>query len=204
MGTCVEIEFQSHVIEHAPPSSRSMAYTTVEDFHTYLHTHVLELVRALGEDRVDALLADGQRLADAEDAGQALVQDVLELRGHELRSTHFVRGQPEFAAPLRVADEDGRHAHEMIWSTDDLARVRAAAREVAVLGRDFDARLERVLDERDVQIRRADADVALVEVLGAAVEVRDELVERRGRGGVALPVAAHNRLAGHAARGLAH
>ena len=134
MGTYVEIN-----IEQASRRWR---------FHTDAHD-VLELVRALGEHRVDALLADGQRLADAEDAGQALVQNVLELRGHELIGL-LGRRQAELAAPFRVADEDGGHAHVLDLVDGHLARVRAAAREVAVLGRHFNTGLERVLDERDV------------------------------------------------------
>ena len=77
------------------------------DFHTGAHD-VLELVRALGEDRVDALLADGQRLADAEDAGQALVQNVLEFRGHEFVRL-LRRRQAELAAPLAA------HALSSTW-----------------------------------------------------------------------------------------
>ena len=99
---------------------------------------VLELAHALGEDGVDALLADGQRLADAEDAGEAVLEDVRELGGHE-RVRLRGRGQAELAAALAVADEHRVHAHVLDLVHGHLARVGAAAAEVAVLRRDLDA-----------------------------------------------------------------
>mmetsp|Transcript_3947 Transcript_3947/g.13498 ORF Transcript_3947/g.13498 Transcript_3947/m.13498 type:complete len:335 (+) Transcript_3947:41-1045(+) len=161
---------------------------------------VLELAHALGEDGVDALLADGQRLADAEDAGEAVLEDVRELGGHE-RVRLRGRGQAELAAALAVADEHRVHAHVLDLVHGHLARVGAAAAEVAVLRRDLDAGLEGVLDEGDVEVRRADVDVALVEVGRAAVEVGHELRQARRRRRVALPVPADDGLAGHAAHG---
>merc|ERR1719247_1367130 len=91
-----------------------------------------------------ALLADGQRLADAEDAAEALVQNVLQLRGHEFVRL-LRRGQPKLAAALGVANQHSRHAHVLDLVDGHLARVRAAARKITILGRDLDTGLERVL-----------------------------------------------------------
>jgi len=52
---------------------------------------------------LDALLADGQRLADAEDALHARVEHVLELGGQRLVGVH--REDAELAATLGVAEQ---------------------------------------------------------------------------------------------------
>jgi hypothetical protein len=161
--------------------------------------NVHELVDALGEHGVDALLADRQGLANAEDAREALLKDVRELGRHQLVAL-LGGGQAELAAALRVANQAQLEAHVLHLVHRHLTGVGAAAPEVAVLRRDHDARSEVLVHHAHVQVRRAHIHVALVEQLGAWREVRNELRELRGLGRVALPVAANYRLAGHFSR----
>mmetsp|Transcript_30987 Transcript_30987/g.64961 ORF Transcript_30987/g.64961 Transcript_30987/m.64961 type:complete len:294 (+) Transcript_30987:307-1188(+) len=157
---------------------------------------VLQLVDALGDGRLQPLLADGERLADAEDAHQPLLEDVRQLGRHQLVA--LLRcGQAELAAALRVSDQAALEAEVDHLVHRHLARVRPAPREVAVLRRDHNARLELVVHQADVQVGRADVHVALVQRGSARREVGDELRELRLLRGVALPVASDNRLASH-------
>eukprot|EP00802_Teleaulax_amphioxeia_P017586 Tamp_17748.p1 GENE.Tamp_17748~~Tamp_17748.p1 ORF type:complete len:234 (+),score=17.94 Tamp_17748:140-841(+) len=82
----------------------------LEDRH-----NVRELLDAFGEHCFDALFTNGQGLADAEDAHEALFKDVGELGGHE-RVALLGRGKAELTAALRVANQ---HLSPMsfIWST---------------------------------------------------------------------------------------
>ena len=160
---------------------------------------VLELRHALREHGIDALLADGQGLADAEDAHEALLKDVGELGRHELVAL-LGGGQAELAAALRVANEAALEAHVLHLVHRHLTGVGTAALEVAVLGRDHDARGELLVDHAHVQVRRAHVHVALVEELRAWRKVGNELVQLSGLGRVALPVASNDRLAAHCHR----
>ena len=66
----------------------------------------LELLDALGEDSVDALLADGQGLANGKDDLEALLEGVGALGGEELVRLGR-RRQAELATTLRVATASG-------------------------------------------------------------------------------------------------
>ena len=155
-----------------------------------------ELLDALGEDGVNALLADRQRLANGEDDLQALLERVGALGAEELVGLGG-RGQAKLAAALGVADEDPLDAHVDHLVGGHLASVGAAAGEVHVLGGDLGTLGE--LAHRDVERRRADIDVTLGRV--ARLNVGHELRKLGGGRRVALPVATHDRAARHEAAG---
>ena len=71
----------------------------------------LQLLDALGNDGIDALLADGQRLADGEDDLEPLLERVGALGGEQLVRLGR-RRQAELAAALRVATESQKKNHK--------------------------------------------------------------------------------------------
>mmetsp|Transcript_16968 Transcript_16968/g.37260 ORF Transcript_16968/g.37260 Transcript_16968/m.37260 type:complete len:299 (+) Transcript_16968:40-936(+) len=154
-----------------------------------------ELLIHLGEDCVKALLADLLRLANAEDASHARIQNVLELGRKRRVVVH--REDPELAAALRVPDQHLRDAHVLHLLHRHLTGERAAALEVAVLRGDLRAVRELVRAVGHVQYRRAHVDVARRRVAG--VDVGDQAIEVLDRGRVALPVATDTGLARHGA-----
>jgi len=81
-----------------------------------------------------ACLALGQKLADARDGREAVVERDLGLLGHALV------GLGKVLAPLRVSEDDVRHADVFEHPWGDLACERAFLLEVHVLGSDCDGR----------------------------------------------------------------
>ena len=146
---------------------------------------LLELLDALGSDGADALLADGEGLADAEDDLEALLERVRAL-GREQRVRLGRRRQAKLAATLGVAEQDPLDAHVDHLVGGHLAGVGAAAGKVHVLRCDLGALGE--VDHRHVERRRAHVHVALGGV--ARLNVFHELGQLGRRGRVALPVAA--------------
>mmetsp|Transcript_15745 Transcript_15745/g.41727 ORF Transcript_15745/g.41727 Transcript_15745/m.41727 type:complete len:207 (-) Transcript_15745:272-892(-) len=139
----------------------------------------------LSKHGIQALLADLLRLADAEDARHARIEDVLQLGRKSRVVVH--RQNAKLPTALRVPDKHLADAHVLHLLHSHLARERTATLEVAILRCDQGIVRELVRAIRDVQRRWAHIHVALAGV--ASVDVGDEAIECLHRLGVALPIA---------------
>mmetsp|Transcript_97637 Transcript_97637/g.203772 ORF Transcript_97637/g.203772 Transcript_97637/m.203772 type:complete len:367 (+) Transcript_97637:116-1216(+) len=151
-----------------------------------------QLLVHLGQDRVQALLADLLRLADAKDAVEATVQDVLQLRRQSGVVVH--REDAELAASLGMSQQDLSDAHVLHLLDSHLARVGTAASEVTILRCHLGPIGELVEAVGNMQGRGADEDVALGGV--ACIDVGNEPIQLGLLVRVALPVASHHRPSG--------
>mmetsp|Transcript_141986 Transcript_141986/g.453920 ORF Transcript_141986/g.453920 Transcript_141986/m.453920 type:complete len:231 (+) Transcript_141986:394-1086(+) len=139
----------------------------------------------LSKHGIQALLADLLRLADAEDARHARIEDVLQLGRKSRVVVH--RQNAKLPTALGMPDKHLADAHVLHLLHSHLARERTATLEVAILRRDLGAVRELGRTIRDVQRRWAHIHVALAGV--ASVDVGDEAIECLHRLGVALPIA---------------